>query len=226
MSGMSKFLSSFHYAVKHCLTILWQILEYIQKSHFIFSKMVIKHLPKSEKEVPALVYPPCQICNSDTTNGSLVCFPALSVSIRFARRLAKCLQILYSVSDSLWIWEAFVPKTAAIPMSSKCSDHTTEPDFNFSFSKFCIIHAGQKYQKSNPVYEKHLFTFFFQLGSGFSLYPSQWTEKFKERHWISWKNFSLKGIYFNGARISVSAKYARMYLTSNLYLNHVDFKRT
>lgn len=55
MSGMSKFLSSFHYAVKHCLTILWQILEYIQKSHFIFSKM-IKYLPRSEQEVPALVY--------------------------------------------------------------------------------------------------------------------------------------------------------------------------
>lgn len=165
MSGMSKFLSSFHYAVKHCLTILWQILEYIQKSHFIFSKMVIKHLPKCEQEVPALVYPPCQICNSDTTNGSLVCFPALSVSIRFARRLAKGLQILYSVSDSLWIWAAFVPKTAAIPMSSKCSDHTTEPDFNSSFFQVLYHSCWAKVsEKQLSIGETLSDLFFFNLG--------------------------------------------------------------
>lgn len=39
-------------------------------------------------------------------------------------------------------------------------------------------------------------------------------------------NFSLKGIYFNEARISMSAKYAKMYLTSSVYLNLVDFKGT
>lgn len=71
MSGMSKFLSSFHYAVKHCLTILWQILEYIQKSHFIFSKM-IKYLPRSEQEVQLLF-----ISMSDATKGSSISFAAL-----------------------------------------------------------------------------------------------------------------------------------------------------
>lgn len=50
--------------------------------------------------------------------------------------------------------------------------------------------------------------------------------KFKKQHWNSWKNFSLKGIYFNAARISVSAKYDRMYLASSVYLNNIDFKGT
>lgn len=96
----------------------------------------------------------------------------------------------------------------------------------FLFPSSVSFMLGKSIRKATEYMRNTFLHFFFQLGSGFSLYPSQWIEKFKERHWISWKNFSLKGIYFNGARISVSAKYARMYLTSNLYLNHVDFKRT
>lgn len=198
MSGMSNFLSSFHYAVKHCLTILWQILEQIQKSHFIFPKMLIKYLPKSEQEVPALVYPPCQICNSDTTNGSLVCFLALSVSIQFAVRLAKCLQILFSVSDSLWIWGAFVPSTATHPMSSQHSNHTTEPHFMlpllfFFFSSFCITHASGNSTRKATEYEKHLcFIFFFQVGSGFALDPSQWVDNLRNNTEIPGKTLASK----------------------------------
>lgn len=171
MSGMSKFLSSFHYAVKHCLTILWQILEYIQKSHFIFSKMVIKYLPKSEQEVLALVYPPCQICNSDTTNGNAICFPALSVSIQFAMRLVNHLQILLSVSDSLWIWGAFVPKPATHPMSSKCSDHTNWTTFELLFFLFLFFFStsvsfmlGKSIRKATE-YMRNTFFYFFNLGA-------------------------------------------------------------
>jgi len=83
-------------------------------------------------------------------------------SIQFSVRLAKRLQILFSVSDSLWMWRTFVPTTATHPMSSKCSDHTTESPFKFLgfFCNFFIIHDRRKYQKSNWIYEKFLFSFF------------------------------------------------------------------
>lgn len=185
MSGMSKFLSSFHYAAKHCLTILWQILEYIQKSHFIFFQ--------NDDQIPLQIWATStSSCLSSLSDLQFRRYKYVLLHHRFSIQISvwlaytKPLQIIFSVSGSSRIQRPVVPKMATHPMTSK---YTDEPHFNFSpffffflsLSTFSIILARKRHQKGKWISEKHLFHFFFsfELGSGFRLYPSQWIVNFR-----------------------------------------------
>lgn len=77
------------------------------------------------------------ISMSNATKGSLISFAALQVQYSdfSGTCLNHCLQILFSLSDSLWIWR-IVPKMATHPVTSKHSDHTAELHLNSYFFLF------------------------------------------------------------------------------------------
>lgn len=185
MSGMSTFLSSFHYAVKHCLTILWQILDYFQKSHFIFFQ-------DGDQIPPQIWVRSTSSCLSSMSDLQFRHYKweldMFSCTISWNSVCKETCQVPPDcfVSDSLWIWETFVPKTATCPMSSKCSAHKTEPHFNFYFLNFHIIHARENIRKTIDHMRNIFFLFFlFNLGLALvlvalvSLYSSQWAENLR-----------------------------------------------
>lgn len=173
MSGMSKFLSSFHYAAKHCLTILWQILEYIQKSHFIFFQ--------NDDQIPLQIWATStSSCLSSLSDLQFRRYKYVLLHHRFSIQISvwlaytKPLQIIFSVSGSSRIQRTVVPKMATHPMTSK---YTDEPHFNFSpffFSSSLSPHSvsfllGKGIRKANEYLKNTFSTFFFLLNLGVAI---------------------------------------------------------
>lgn len=140
----------------------------ISRNHTsFFSKMMIKYLFKSEQQVPALVYPPCEICNSDATNmfcctiGSAFRFQC-DLPIPSLSRLFSLFLVHHRSKEQLFQkWQ--LTQWQVNTLMNHISISHLFFFLSLSLSTFGIILARKRHQKGKWISEKHLFHFFFFL---------------------------------------------------------------
>lgn len=146
----------------------------ISRNHTsFFSKMMIKYLSKSEQQVPALVYPPCQICNSDATNmfcctiGSAFRFQC-DLPIPSLSRLFSLFLVHHGSKDQLFQKWQLTQWQVNTLMNHISISHLFF--FSFSLSPHSVSFLlGKGIRKANEYLKNTFSTFFFLLNLGVAL---------------------------------------------------------